>query len=141
MRYSEGYKYITRAREVYRCLHVVPGVGAAIYTDGGRLVAQLSASGVLTIEERYAYDGASGPTIDTRNSMRGSLYHDVFFEMMRAGVLDRKWFDAANQELRDVCRADGMSTYRSWLWYKCVGTKVAYQSTLAKNAPAIITAP
>ena len=34
----------------------------------------LSSSGLLTISKGYAWDGPSGPTIDTNNFMRGSLW-------------------------------------------------------------------
>ena len=34
-------------------------------------------SRMLVIKKGYAWDGPSGPTIDTKNFMRGSLVHDA----------------------------------------------------------------
>lgn len=51
----------------------------------------LSPDGVLTIRKFYAWDGPSGPTIDTRDFMRGSLVHDAFYQLMQLGVLDYKF--------------------------------------------------
>lgn len=36
----------------------------------------LDETGKLTIRSGYAWDGPSGPMIDTANAMRGSLVHD-----------------------------------------------------------------
>jgi len=37
----------------------------------------LTTDGELTIKNRYAWDGPSGPTIDTKSFIRGSLVHDA----------------------------------------------------------------
>ncbi|MBN4050338.1 hypothetical protein JYT28_01130 [Desulfobulbus sp. AH-315-M07] len=37
----------------------------------------LGADGMLTVKERYAWEGPSGPTWDTPSFMRGSLVHDA----------------------------------------------------------------
>ena len=37
----------------------------------------------MIVEKDYAWDGPSGPTIDTSNSMRASLVHDVLYQAMR----------------------------------------------------------
>jgi len=50
----------------------------------------LSKDGVLTIKKYYAWDGPSGPTIDTGNFMRGSLVHDALYQLMRLSALDYK---------------------------------------------------
>ena len=75
---------------------------------------KLTKTGKLTIKDRYAWDGPSGPTIDTRNFMRGSLVHDALYQLMREGHLDyRKDRKAADQLLRDICIQDGMSGLRA----------------------------
>lgn len=43
--------------------------------------------GVLTINPGYAWDGASGPTLDTPSTMKAALEHDAFYQMIRAGQL------------------------------------------------------
>ena len=79
IRYSEGYK--VPARGLYAC--VTPVVGEMIEDT----FFTLYPSGLLTIRKGFAWDGASGPTFDTKNSMRASLVHDVFCVCMRDGRL------------------------------------------------------
>jgi hypothetical protein len=78
----------------------------------------LKTNGSLLIKRGYAWDGASGPTIDTPNFMRGSLVHDALYQLMREGCIDRDTQrDAADRILRDICREDGMSKIRSgWVY-------------------------
>ena len=57
---------------------------------------KLGEDGILTIKERYAWDGPSGPTIDTLNFMRGSLVHDAIYQLIRMKELPygyRKYAD------------------------------------------------
>lgn len=81
---------------------------------------QLSKTGKLVIAEGYAWDGPSGPTVDTKNFMRGSLIHDALFQLLREELLDQKFFTAANHELWKACREDGMSWFRAWYVYQGV---------------------
>lgn len=81
----------------------------------------LTTSGLLTIKDGYAWDGASGPTIDTPNFMRGSLVHDVLYQLMRLSALDYTVHrERADEILREMCRADGMSAFRAWYVYQAV---------------------
>ena len=73
----------------------------------------LSTNGHLTIRSGYAWDGPSGPTIDTKNFMRGSLVHDALYQLMRLGLISASHREAADLELRRICREDGMSAIRA----------------------------
>lgn len=55
--------------------------------------------------------GASGPTLDTPATMRGSLAHDVVYQAIRAGLLDPKWKPVADAMLRRM-----MLDYSDTLW-------------------------
>jgi len=78
----------------------------------------LSLDGFLTIKKGYAWDGPSGPTIDTLNFMRSSLVHDAFYQLMRERFLDKKkWREPADRLLQNHCKKDGMSSIRAWLVY------------------------
>ena len=63
----------------------------------------------LIIHKKYAWDGLSGPTIDTHSSMRGSLVHDALYQLMREKGLncDKDRYMADNI-LYKFCRQDGM---------------------------------
>ena len=103
----------------------------------------LSAAGQLRIAKGYAWDGPSGPTIDTKDFMRGALVHDALYQLMRLSQLDHTQYrDRADRILQELCRQDGMSAFRAWYVYH------ALQLFGAKNAEPtdepeveIITAP
>ncbi len=81
----------------------------------------LTTGGLLTVRERYAWDGPSGPTFDTRSFMRGSLVHDALYQLMRQGHLDYTMYrKRADELLRSICVADGMSGFRAWYVYQAV---------------------
>ena len=81
----------------------------------------LTCEGLLTIKDGYAWDGPSGPTVDTLDFMRGSLVHDVLYQLMRLGALDYKIYrKRADEILREICLADGMSAFRAWYVYQAV---------------------
>ena len=77
--------------------------------------------GMVTVNAGYSYDGASGPSIDTKSFMRGSLIHDVFFQahQFRLG-LPIDWMPKANDLLIRICKEDGMSSIRCWWVHKAV---------------------
>jgi hypothetical protein len=78
----------------------------------------LSSSGVLTMKQYYAWDGPSGPTIDTRDFMRGSLVHDALYQLMRLSALDYKIYrKRADEILKEICLEDGMCKFRAWYLY------------------------
>ena len=81
----------------------------------------LSKEGVLCIRKNYAWDGPSGPTIDTKNFMRGSLVHDALYQLMRLKTLDhKKCRKRADEILKEMCREDGMNPFRAWYVYYAV---------------------
>lgn len=80
----------------------------------------LTPDGWLTIKAGYAWDGPSGPTIDTKNFMRGSLVHDALYQLMREGLLPESYRNVADVQLRNICLVDGMSTVRAWGVYQAV---------------------
>lgn len=75
----------------------------------------MTISGYLTIKAGYAWDGPSGPAIDSKTFMRGSLGHDALYQLMRMGLLGKEHRVAADAFLRRICREDGMSAIRA-LW-------------------------
>lgn len=114
VRYRSGYKYQLRAEHV-DSVSIRPD--AAIDTG----FVKLSEDGTLTLSNGYAWDGPSGPTIDTKSFMRGSLVHDALYQLMRLEELDKgTWREEADRELRRMCREDGMSWIRAWWVYQAV---------------------
>ena len=89
--------------------------------------------GKLVIKSRYAWDGASGPAIDTRNFMLGSLVHDALYQLIREGHLDQSHRKPADEALRNICRQQGMSKIRAWWVYSAVRTFAKRSSMPRKN--------
>jgi len=97
----------------------------------------LTTDGELTIKNRYAWDGPSGPTIDTKSFIRGSLVHDALYQLMRERHLDhQKHREYVDDLLKKMCLEDGMSRLRAWYVYRSVrtfGEKNAWPSPKAQH--------
>ncbi len=112
--YKGGYKYQLRGNYA---VHVGITPDAPINTE----YVDLSVEETLTITSGYAWDGPSGPTMDTLNFMRGSLVHDALYQLMREGHLDSiKYREVADRLLQAMCKEDGMSRLRAWWVYQGV---------------------
>ena len=112
--YRSGYKY--QLIEGYS-VEVEVKPDHDIVTD----YIHLSTDGVLRIQKGYAWDGPSGPTIDTANFMRGALVHDALYQLMRSEDLDvETWRRTADDELKRICREDCMSRIRAWYVHRAV---------------------
>ncbi len=130
--YKKGYKYQLFYDMAYQ-------------TDitGYRVMSRylyLDTDGTLTIKGGYCWDGASGPTIDTKNFMEGSLVHDVLYQLMRMDLLPQKCREYADDRLKADCIRDGMSKFRARYvhWGVNLGAKAAANP---KNKRKIFTAP
>jgi len=94
--------------------------------------------GVLTIREGYCWDGASGPTIDTKSTMRGSLVHDALYQLMRMGLIGQEYKPIADQTFRKLIRADGMCAFRGWYYYNGVRFFGRKSAAVQQREPKII---
>lgn len=106
--YKAGYKY--QLQETYSVtLELRPP--APVHTA----FIDFDLDGTLTLRRGYAWDGPSGPTIDTPTFMRGSLIHDALYQLMRERHLDpAATRAAADRILQAICREDGMPALRAW---------------------------
>jgi len=105
-----GYKYIT-AHEFEINVpfnHVVKTKYISLY------------DGILTIRENYAWDGASGLSLDTPSSMIPALVHDALYQLMRSGDLPQDCKDKVDRLFYDLLIKHGMNTIRAWYWYQAV---------------------
>lgn len=77
---------------------------------------KMDAEGNLTVLRGYAWNGASGPTWDTLNSMIGSLVHDVGYQLIRLGLIESAYKEYFDGLLHDICVEDGMYEWRAGYW-------------------------
>jgi len=74
----------------------------------------------LFVKDGYAWDGASGPCFNTKNSLVGTLVHDALYQLMRKGLLDRSFRKMVDWQFYKVLRKNGMGALRARTWYTCV---------------------
>ena len=133
IQYKDGYKY--QLAETYLIkINIHPE------KDIGTDLISLTHGGVLIIKKWYAWDGPSGPTIDTKNFMRGSLVHDALYQLIRMGLLPKEYKRQADLELKRICLEDGMWKIRAW-WVFVGVDKFADYAADPKNKKQIFYAP
>jgi len=89
----------------------------------------LTKDGQIIVKALYAWDGASGPTIDDkdisvqeRNELRSrtavpSLNHDVKYQMLRLGIIPIEYKSIIDQELHDDLEFRGFNSLRCDIWH------------------------
>ena len=100
----------------------------------------LDTDGVIYIAAGYAWDGPSGPALDTPSAMRGSLVHDALYQLMRERMLDvDKWREASDDTMMDICKADGMwAPRRGWFY---VALRTFARGSAVPQKAEVLTAP
>lgn len=132
IKYRDGYKY-QLAEDYEVSTKIFPS------SDITTPFICLTIGGILTVKGGYAWDGPSGPTIDTKNFLRGSLVHDALYQLMRMKCLDCGWRPAADEELIRICKQDGMWGLRRWWVMR--GVRFGGEGSAAWQAEKILTAP
>ena len=100
----------------------------------------LLSEGRLTLLKGFAWDGASGPTIDTKSSMRGSAVHDALYKLIRQELLPPEVKELADDIFECICVGDGMWVWRAGAWRKAVGG-LADAAADPKNKKKVFSAP
>lgn len=96
---------------------LLAGCAARAGTDE-RIYVEQSEAGRLTLHRGYQWDGASGPAVDTRDIVAGSLAHDGGYQLGRGGHVPPEWRQRYDRLLYDVCRAHGMGVIRAtWIYW------------------------
>ncbi len=106
----KGYKYELMEPEEYQTT-----INIKIRTKYIKII-----DGLMTVEAHYASDGPSGPTFDTATFMRGALFHDAGYQLIREGYLTQHHRKYLDQLLRRICLEDGMNSFRAWYVYMAV---------------------
>jgi len=132
VKYRSSYKY-----QVYEDETFLTGIkGFDVHSD----FIDLMPDGKLTCKKGYAWDGASGPTWDSKSSMRASLLHDAGYQLMREGHLPLDYKVVFDGLFYLTLIHDGMSRVRAYVWYKGV-LLFGKGSTMPENDREILVAP
>lgn len=133
MRYRKGYKYQLAEPEIF-VTSIRPG------QDIVTARISLLKEGLLVIEEGCAWDGTSGPVIDRKTNMRGSLGHDALYQLMRMGLLPHSYWKTADRDFIRWIREDG--AWRITAFLDAKGLQFAGgAAALPKNRKEVYRAP
>lgn len=134
--YRAGYKY-QLADEYRDRIGIIPD--KVIDTE----FIRLDTDGQLTIRRAYAWDGASGPTLEwpgRKKTKRATLKHDAIYQLIRQGHLSPMCRDPADQMLEQDLIEDGMWKWWAARWYN--GVSLGGESSAdPKNTKPTLTAP
>jgi hypothetical protein len=137
LRYQDGYKY--RTYEEWSCHTPFVEQAARIESrDGARPWVELRSDGVLSFREGYAWDGASGPTIDTTSSYVPSLVHDGFYQLSRASKFAAPR-DKVDVFFYELCVACGMFRWRAKVWLR--GLRIGAAHAYKPQPERVLVAP
>ena len=131
--YKKGYKY--QLKEDYSVF--IPELVGAIRLELVAVPFIRWDAGVLSISPGYAWDGPSGPTVDTKTFMRGSLVHDALYQLMREKVLPQQYRKLADKILYKMCREDKMMWVRAVWVYVAVRLFAGFASDPASRKPML----
>lgn len=131
--YRKGYKYQLSSGHIT----VIPIHPAQLVKNDW---IQLYPNGLLCINSGYAWDGPSGPALDTPSAMRGSLIHDALYQLIRQGHLSPTLRATADQIYKDTCLADGMFPLRAWAHFRATQLFGSPSANPSSERP-ILTAP
>lgn len=129
-----NFRYQITDVEIFQLLHIRPDFEIDCW------YCTCTTDGTLMVKPSFAWDGASFPAINTKNTIRGSCLHDVLAKLMREQLLPSRLWRKADFELNQVLKEDGMSAFRRRYWLK--GLKLTNGSyARPRNRRKILTAP
>lgn len=101
----------------------------------------LTTNGCLLIKSGYAWDGVSGPVLDTDNNLRASLVHDALYQLMRRRKISKgKYKDVADKLFRKMCKEDGVLSPIAQAYYEVL-KKLGSPAADPKNVKQVKRAP
>ena len=133
IKYRKGYKY-QLVEDYHFQTRIRPEVD--IFTH----FINLNTKGQGKVRCDYAWDGPSGPTIDTKDAMRGSLGHDAKSQLIRLCLLPYSDKKIADHEIEEDCIKDGMWKWRAKIWHWTL-EKFGRASVMPSWARPALTAP
>lgn len=80
----------------------------------------LEPNGTLTLNVSFAWNGGSGPALDTPDAMPGYAVHDALYRLIQEGRLDEAWRDQADLEMWKIHKENGVWSWRRAWQYAAV---------------------
>lgn len=134
MKYRAGYKYQLAAQfKLDISAYLMPPGGASITTE----FIDLSGNGMLKVRSGYAWDGVSGPAIDTPDTMLPGLVHDALYQLLRQGYLPESMREQCDDVFKELCILTGMPAFRANYFHMAV-RKWAVSAASPENVKEVI---
>ena len=78
--------------------------------------------GVVYVKKGYAWDGASGPVFNTKNTLVASLVHDVLYQAQRLNLIEHNSTNRKNadENFYELLKYFGVNPVRCKIWYLAV---------------------
>lgn len=83
---------------------------------------QLTEEGIFTVRKGYLWDGVSGPTWDSGNTMIAGLIHDALYQAIRQRLLPRHMKNTVDYLFYMELIAGGMNKFRANYYHVAVKT-------------------
>ncbi len=132
--YRSGYKY-QLAEEYSLKISIKPDAPI----DSAFIA--LDPQGNLRVKAGYAWDGTSGPVIDTPSNLRASLVHDALYQLMREKSLSAKAHkEKADKLFKKLVKEDGVPAPVAQVYYEAL-KKLGRPATRPENAKPLKHAP
>lgn len=107
LKYQQGnWKYKLLADTVYESGIRIPRPVSTEYI-------LMSIDGRIYVRKGYSWDGATF-AVDTLSFMRGSLFHDAAYQLMREKEVPLVLLSQFDDMLVNICKDDGMNRFRRW---------------------------
>lgn len=77
---------------------------------------------IIYIKKGYAWDGASGPVFNTKNTLVASLVHDVLYQAQRLKLIEPSSINRKNADKNffELLKYFGVNPIRRKIWYLAV---------------------
>ena len=133
MKYKDGYEYqLVEGEQVLTEIYPIHRIATPWIT--------LAIDGGLYVQAWYAWDGPSGPAMDTKSAMRGSLFHDALYQLLRLKLLPPSERLAADELYRKLCLEDGMWRIRAWAHFRVL-RRLGGPAADPENQKPVLEAP
>jgi len=74
----------------------------------------------IQVNPGYTWDGCSGPTVDTANTMAAGLVHDFLYQMVREGIISKDCKEDIDNLFHSILRECGVIKIRAWYYHEAV---------------------
>ena len=78
--------------------------------------------GIIYVKKGYAWDGASGPVFNTKNTLVASLVHDVLYQAQRLNLIEHNSTNRKNadENFYELLKYYRVNSIRCKIWYLAV---------------------